>query len=31
LDGLISVMRSLFMESMGWEGTLIRLGLYPAC
>ena len=31
LEGLISVMRLLFMERMGWEMTSIRSGLYPAC
>jgi len=30
LDGLISVMRSLFMKRIGWQVTSIRLELYPA-
>lgn len=30
LDGLISVMRSLFMKRMGWQVTSVRLELYPA-
>ena len=31
LDGLISVIRPLFMRRMWWQVTSVHLELYPAC